>query len=243
MAVAYARYVGVNRDGAEALAALRALPAETLIEGASGEAVIPSLGNGQPVVGVAGSILDGKFLTETPESAFKAGRQAMVPIIVGANSRELHVGEAATKDDLFALFGAHADAARALYDPDGRETLAELKQQVLADRTLVEPSRHLADLAAASGQPAWFYRFSYVAELLRGQPGWEGTPHGLEIPYVFNIPAALVGEHVTEADKAMARDRQRLLGRLRAERQSQRRRPAGVAEARPRRRPHHQFHQ
>jgi para-nitrobenzyl esterase len=50
----------------------------------------------------------------------------------------------------------------------------------------------------------WFYRFSYVAESLRGQPGWEGTPHGMEIPYVFNIPGALVGERVTEADRRMA---------------------------------------
>ncbi len=204
MAVAYARFVGVDRDGAEGLAALRALPAEQLIEGASGEAVIPALGNGQPVVGVAGSIIDGKFLPETPEDAFKAGRQAMVPMVVGANNRELWVGTAATKEDLFALFGDRAGEARTLYDPDGAETLDELKQQVLADRTLVEPSRHLADLAAKAGLPAWWYRFSYVAEALRGDPKWKGTPHGFEIPYVFDIPAAVVGDKITDADKVMA---------------------------------------
>ena len=120
----------------------------------------------------------------------------MVPVIVGANSRDLGIGMAATKDDLFALSATHADEARALYDPQGDETLDELKQQVLADRTLVEPSRHLADEMARAGQPAWWYRFSYVAEAQRGD-AWKGTLHGFEIPYTFDIPAALVGDEVT----------------------------------------------
>lgn len=203
--VAYARYVGINREGAEALKALRALPAEKLVEGASGEEVIPTLGNGQRIVGLAGSIVDGKFLTDTPEAAFKNGRQAMVPMIIGANNRELHVGEAATKEDLFALFGLYAAEAKAIYDPEGGETLEELKQQALADRTLVEPSRNLANLAAAKGQPTWLYRFSYVAEALRSNPKWKGTPHGMEIPYVFGIPAAIVRDKVTDTDKEMAK--------------------------------------
>jgi para-nitrobenzyl esterase len=204
-AVAYARYIGVNREGAEALKALRALPAEKLVEGASGEDVIPSLGNGQRIVGLAGSIIDGKFLTDTPEAVFKAGGHAMVPVIIGANNRELFVGEAATKEDLFALFGEYAAEARTIYDPEGSETLEELKQQALADRTLVEPSRNLANLAAVGGQPVWHYRFSYVAEALRGDPKWKGTPHGMEIPYVFNIPAAVVRDKVTDAEKEMAK--------------------------------------
>jgi hypothetical protein len=35
------------------------------------------------VVGVSGSILDGRFLTESPEAAFAAGRQAMVSGVLG----------------------------------------------------------------------------------------------------------------------------------------------------------------
>jgi para-nitrobenzyl esterase len=162
-AIAYARAVGINRDGAEALAALRALPAEALVEGASAIEVLAGMSSGYPMVGVSGAILDGVFLPETPEAAFAAGRQAMVPVIVGANSRDLGIGLAATKDDLFALSGAYAAAARALYDPQGNEALDELTQQVLADKTLVEPSRHLANEMARAGQPVWWYRFSYVA--------------------------------------------------------------------------------
>ncbi len=119
-AIAYARSVGIEGDGAEALAALRALPAEKLVEGASAPEVLAGMASGQPVVGVAGAILDGRFLTDAPEAAFAAGRQAMVPVIVGANNRDLGIGVAETKDDLFALFGDHAGEARSLYDPEGR---------------------------------------------------------------------------------------------------------------------------
>ena len=201
-AIAYARSIGIEGNGADALTAFRALPAEKLVEGASAPEVLAGMAREQPVVGVSGAILDGRFLTESPEAAFAAGRQAMVPVIVGANSRDLGIGMAATKDDLFVLFGGHATEARALYDPEGSETLDELKQQILADMTLVEPSRHLADEMARAGEPVWWYRFSYVAEAERETQ--RGTLHGFEIPYTFDIPAALVGDEVTDADKAMA---------------------------------------
>lgn len=203
-ALAYAHSLGIDNDGAKGLAALRALPAEKLIEEASAQEVLAALASGKPVTGVAGSIVDGRFLTETPEAAFAAGHQAMVPVIVGANNRDIGLGTADTKDDLFALFGAHSSEARTLYDPDGRQSLDELKQQVFADRTMVEPSRHLADEAARAGQPVWWYRFSYVAEALRTDLRWKGTLHGFEIPYVFNLPAAVVRDKVTDADKSMA---------------------------------------
>jgi para-nitrobenzyl esterase len=163
------------------------------------------MSSGQPVVGVSGSILDGRFLTETPEAAFAAGHQAMVPVIVGANNRDLGIGAVRTKEDLFALFGDQAAEAGRRYDLNGNETFDELKQQILADKTLVEPSRHLADEMVRAGQPTWWYRFSYVAEALRSDPKWKGTLHGFEIPYVFDIPAAVVRDKVTDADKEMAK--------------------------------------
>jgi len=204
-AVAYARSVGITDDGAQGLAALRALPAEVLVEGASAPEVLAGMSSGQPVVAISGSILDGRFLIETPEAAFAAGHQAKVPVIVGANNRDLGIGAARTKDDLFALLGDQATEARRLYDPDSKETFDELRQQILADKTLVEPSRHLADEMVRAGQPTWWYRFSYVAEALRSDPKWKGTLHGFEIPYVFDIPAAVVRDKVTDADKEMGK--------------------------------------
>jgi len=204
IALDYAKALGIAGSASAALAALRALPAEKLTEGASAQAVLTGMSTGKPVVGVSGPIVDGRFLLETPEAAFAAGRQASVPVIVGTNSHGLGIGQAASKDDLFQMFGEHAAEARALYDPDNQETLDALKQQVLADKTVIEPSRHLADEMLRAGQPTWWYRFSYVAEALRNDPTWKGIPHGSEFPYTFDIPAALVKGKVTPADWAMA---------------------------------------
>jgi carboxylesterase type B len=92
-------------------------------------------------------------------------------------------------------------ADKLMYDPQGDQTLDELKQQVFSDKTMTEPARHLADAIAEAGQPVWLYRFSYVPESQRDK--LKGTMHGFEIPYTFDIPAALVGDQVTAADKAM----------------------------------------
>jgi para-nitrobenzyl esterase len=111
-AVEYARSLGINRDGAEGLAALRALPAEQLVENTSMGEVIAGWQSHDPVMGVPGPILDGQIYPDTPEAILAAGQQAMVPIIIGANSADLGVGLAASKEDLFAYFGAASPRAR-----------------------------------------------------------------------------------------------------------------------------------
>jgi len=201
-AVDYARTVGIADDGVAGLNALRALPAERLLEGTEGAEEITALSAERLIPGVAGAIRDGRLVVDAPEAVLAAGRQAMVPAIIGANDRDLPIGAADSKDALFARFGANASLARALYDPRGDQTLDELRQQVLADRTLVEPVRHFADAMARAGQPVWLYRFAYVSEALRGKI--MGTPHSFEIPFVLNVPAAMVGDKVTPTDRAMA---------------------------------------
>ncbi len=123
-----------------------------------------------------------------------------VPIII-TEPAVGYGGTARSKDELFSLFGPDAAIARGLYDPRGDQSLDELKQQVFADRTLVEPARHFANEFARAGQPVWLYRFAYVSEAHRGQN--MGTLHGFEIPFTFNIPAAMVREQMTSTDKAM----------------------------------------
>src|SRR5262249_34509722 len=153
IAVDWSHSVGVTGEGASALKQLRALPVEKLLAGASGVDTIRALAAGTTPPGMAMSIIDGHFLPERPEAALAAGRQAMVPVIIGANDRDLPIGSANSKDDLFALCGPDADQARRLYDPLGNHTLDELKQQVFADRTFVEPVRHFANALARAGQP------------------------------------------------------------------------------------------
>ena len=110
-----------------------------------------------------------KLVSQTPAAAIAAGHWAKVPMIIGANNRDLAVGVASSKDELSAVFGPYTAEARKLYDPNGDKTLDELKQQVFADRTMTEPARYLADLVVRAGQPVWLYRFSYVAESARSQ--------------------------------------------------------------------------
>ena len=203
MAVDYAKSLGIEGTDKKALRALRALPAQKLTEGTDAKAEVAALSAGKPIIGVAGSMMDGKLIIETAEAAIAAGRWARVPVVVGANNRDLPIGVANSKDELFAVFGSYADEARKLYDPDGGNSLDELKQQVFADRTMTEPARHLADLVARSGQPVWLYRFSYVAESLRSNPQWKGARHGFEIPYTFDLPAAIVKDKVTMNDQKM----------------------------------------
>jgi para-nitrobenzyl esterase len=201
-AVDYARSLGITAEGPEALAALRALPAEKLVEGTDHEAEEAALAAGKPIIGVAGPMRDGKFVVEAPEIVLAAGREAKVPVMIGATDRDHAQGSAESKDELFAIFGANAGEARKLYDPQGDQTLDELKQQVFSDKVHMESARYLADEVARAGRPAYLYRFSYVAESER--PKQKGALHGSEIPYVFNIPAEVVGDKVTADDKKMA---------------------------------------
>jgi len=122
LAVAYAASLGVRGEGPEALNALRGLPATQLVEEAPARAVIAKLFAGRSVIGLGGAIRDGKLVVEAPESALAAGRQTMVPVVVGANDRDLGIGNARSKDVLFQTFGSSAAQARRLYDPHGDQT-------------------------------------------------------------------------------------------------------------------------
>jgi para-nitrobenzyl esterase len=147
------------------------------------------------------SAVDGRLVVEAPEAALRSGRQAMVPVIVGANDLDMAESPAQNKDELFAVFGPMAPQARALYDPKGDPSLDALNQAVGAGRAMVEPSRNLPELVTKAGQPAYFYRFSYVPELQRAE-----TPranHASEIVFAFDTVSAALREKARPADIAM----------------------------------------
>ena len=68
---------------------------------------------------------------------------------------------------------------------------------------MIEPAREIARLLSARAQPVFEYRFSYVAESLRGK--LPGAPHATEIPFVFDTVSARYGKDLTAADEAAAR--------------------------------------
>ncbi|MFC5833952.1 carboxylesterase/lipase family protein [Nonomuraea insulae] len=196
--VNFARRYGIEGTGAAAVARLRALDTAQVVDGGQETA-----GPGGPPT-YPGPILDGRLAVETPESAYRAGRQKRAPLLIGTNSNDFIGFVAAdSKDALFAQFGANAARARAAYDPDGSATLQRVLTMVGVDRAQAEPARFTANAFAGTGVPTYLYRFSYVPTARRGQ--WvDGVPHGAEIPFVFDTLAAR-GTQPTAEDSAVAR--------------------------------------
>src|SRR5262249_11960075 len=91
VAATWGHSVGGTGAGASALKHCRALPVENVLAGVRGVDTIRALAAGTTPPGMAMSIIDGHFLPERPEAALAAGRQAMVPVIIGANDRDLPI--------------------------------------------------------------------------------------------------------------------------------------------------------
>jgi len=197
--VNFARWKGIEGIDAAALAKLRALSVADIISRGQETA-----GPGGPPT-YSGPILDGRLVKETAQSAYEAGRQMRVPLIIGSNSADF-VGfiSAETKDALFAQFGERKAEAAALYDPNGTNDLQTLLTMAGTDRVQAEPARFAASAFVAKGTPAYVYRFSYVPASMRERMR-NGAPHGAEIRYVFNTLGADPRVTATAEDQAVAR--------------------------------------
>ncbi len=209
--VNFARRHGIEGTDAAALAKLRALSVAEIVDGGQ-----ESAGPGGPVT-YSGPILDGRLMVETAQSAYEAGRQMRVPLMIGSNSADF-VGfiSADTKEALFSQFGERKAEAIAAYDPNGTTELRTLLVMAGTDRVQAEPARFTASAFVAKGAPAYVYRFSYIPASMREQ--WRnGVPHGAEIPYVFNNLGRQPGAraHPDAPGPGGRPDGQHLLGQLR----------------------------
>lgn len=177
----FARKLGIEGTDAAALAKLRALPVEQIATGGETD------GQGGPRI-YPGPILDGKFVTETSESAYKAGRQARVPLMIGCNSAEIgggFVNASSSKEELFSMFGPLKDEAKAAYDPDGAKEFAEVQTRFNTDKVWAEPARFTAKSFTAVGDPAYVFLFSYVPAAMKERMKY-GPGHGTDISYAFD---------------------------------------------------------
>ena len=154
----------------------------------------------------SGPILDGKLVVETAESAYAAGRQANVPLIIGSNSAEVSGGfvNARSKQELLSLFGELSDEATAVYDPDDKTDFAEMLTMVITDKVWAEPAQLTARAFVAKGAPAYIYLFSYVSPAMRERMRF-GASHASEIPYVFNNLSGRDGAAVAREDQEVAK--------------------------------------
>ena len=108
--IEFARSVGVDGTGKDALDQLRHLSAEKVL----GNLNMATMN--QP--GYAGPIIDGRVVVSDPQSVYLAGAGWHVPIMIGTNSMDIGFGFAPNKEALFAPFGANREKAIAAYDPD-----------------------------------------------------------------------------------------------------------------------------
>ncbi len=196
----FAKSVGVEGTDTAALAALRALPAERIVSGLN-LASLFAPPSGPPTW--SGPFTDGLTLTGSVETMFDRGEQTSVPVMVGATSADIGFVAAKTKEQIFEGFGANAAKAKAIYDPKGDAAFFDLMLKVGGDRFMIEPAHYVAGRAAAAGQPAYHYRFSYVAETAR--EGAKGAAHASDIPYFLGTVATKYGAATTPGDRAMER--------------------------------------
>ncbi|MFB0610778.1 carboxylesterase/lipase family protein [Aurantiacibacter poecillastricola] len=192
----FAEWAGVEGEGADALASLRALPAETLATG---------IGLGQqPVAPSSGPMMDGMIVTGASDAIYAAGNAAPVPFMAGANTADIGFGPPVEGDVIAAHFGDLADQARAAYEGVGKGDPDLLRTMVYADQMMIEPARFMVQAMTKAGQPAWHYRAGYVPEVMREE--WStGLPHATEIPFFFRtIEARYPGETTAQDHAASA---------------------------------------
>jgi para-nitrobenzyl esterase len=200
----FAHKLGIEGTDAAALAKLRTLPVAEIVGGGETD------GQGGPRI-YSGPIWDGKLVVESFTSAYKAGRQAHVPLLIGCNSAEIgggFVNGSSSKEELFSMFGDLKDQAKAAYDPDGTKEFAEVQTRFNTDKVWAEPARFVASSFAAVGEPAYIFLFSFVPAAMKDRMKY-GPGHGTDISFAFdNLGARGFGPPPpppTPEDKEVAR--------------------------------------
>jgi para-nitrobenzyl esterase len=196
----FARKHGIEGTDADALAKLRALTVEEIVDGGQE--------NGQDGTRIySGPIQDYKFVTENLTSSYKSGKHAKVPMLIGNNAAEIggsFVNQSKSKDELFSMFGSLSEEAKTAYDPDGTKEFAEVNTYFNTDKVWAEPARFVAATIAKAGYPAYVFLFSYVPASMK-QRMLYGPGHGTDISFVFNDPRVPEGTSVPPEDKEIAR--------------------------------------
>lgn len=198
----FARKHKIQGTDEAALVKLRSLSMEEILDGGQ-----ENDSSGARIY--SGPILDGKLVVETAESAYKAGRQASVPLIIGNCSGEIggaFVSTASSKEKLFSLFGEFEAEAKSAFDSEGNKEFAEVITKFNTDWVWGEPARMTARSFVVKGEPAYMYQFGYVPATMRQRSRY-GAGHGSEVSFVFNTLNARWGApaEATPDEKELAR--------------------------------------
>ncbi|MFZ4559283.1 MAG: carboxylesterase/lipase family protein [Saprospiraceae bacterium] len=146
--------------GAPALADLRKIPAEKLLDAVS------KFGNFRfPLT------IDGHFFPKEPVAIFNAGEQAQVPLLLGWNSEEMNAraimgNDAPTKEN-FAnvvrkLYGDQSDAILAAYTPASDSEVEQVATELAGDRFIGFSTWRWSQYHQKTGAGQPVYRYFYT---------------------------------------------------------------------------------
>lgn len=162
-------------DATDALACLRALPPEQLMQWRSATAT----GNAQFVPVIEGP---GGVLPEHPDALIASGDYNAGPVLVGTNRNEYGLFQGGSgpdtvselEADVSARFGNRADAILELYRPDTDGEASQAQITMMTDIMFRCATRRFARAIAAQDTPVFLYSFEQGAAI-----------HADELGYVF----------------------------------------------------------
>lgn len=179
-----AKALGVEGEGAEALAALRAR---------DGKELINALAESGVTAPWRSIFVDGHMFPDQMRALFESKRANQVDAIVGSTADEgttlyMEMPETdyeAWSEEVRGTIGEeHAETFLAAYGDIAKESTKTARQQLLADRVFSWEMRTWARIADAAGTQAWLYLFNHAPPLLEYGRSL-GAFHAAEIAYAF----------------------------------------------------------
>ncbi len=193
--------------GASSLAALRAMPAEKLLEATA-----------KPGVAWFWPVVDGYFFPKSPSEIFEAGEQARVPLMAGWNSEEMNyralLGQDPPTPENYAkavqkVFGDKAPEVMQAYPATTEEEVMQAATDLAGDRFIGYSTWKLLDVhARTSGQPVYRYYYErprppMTPEMGDAAPGLAGGVVRGKDAQAMKVPPARGAVHSAEIEYAM----------------------------------------
>jgi para-nitrobenzyl esterase len=175
--------------GATSLAALRSLPADSILNGAMRFGAFRFA-----------RTIDGYFFPEDPFVIYEKGRQAKVPLLVGWNNQEMDhraiLGTSASTKEAYEaavrrLYGDQADEVLRLYHVQSDADVEGVATELAGDRFISYSTWKWADMHARSGYTVYRYLYEHPRPVTVKDKGKldaytsKGAVHSAEIEYAL----------------------------------------------------------
>jgi para-nitrobenzyl esterase len=160
----------VGEGKALSLSALRAIPADQLLEATA-----------KPGVPRFAGIVDGYFLPKSAAEIYAAGEQAQVPLLVGSNTEESGYGSILGREKptvenyrkaLQRLYADKAEEVFKLYPATSETEVMDAAQDLAGDRFIGYSTWKWIELATKTGgKPTYYYLYARPRPAMRAEMG------------------------------------------------------------------------